>query len=97
MQYTEQTTETAKFLGKQAERFTQGGISPAKIDNAIAGYLGGLGKTTIDTAETIAQLRNGKADKLLTEQPILRSFFVTRLKAQIRFKSFTKHINANQN
>ena len=88
MQYTEQTTETAKFLGKQAERFTQGGISPAKIDNAIAGYLGGLGKTTIDTAETVAQLRNGKADKLLTEQPILRSFFITPFKGADSVQEF---------
>lgn len=88
MQYTEQTTETAKYLGKQAERFTEGGISPAKIDNAIAGYLGGLGKTTIDTAETVAQLRNGKADKLLTEQPILRSFFVTPFKGADSVQEF---------
>jgi hypothetical protein len=75
-------------LGKKAEVFTEGGVSPAKIDNALSGYFGGLGRSVIDSAELAAQVREGRASKLLTEQPVLRSFFVTPFKGAESVQEF---------
>ena len=89
MQYQPYNTELSKKLGSMLDTSViPGGVSPAKIDNAIAGVLGGLGKTTIDAVELAAGLRNGRPDKLLTEQPIIRSFFITPLKGAESVQDF---------
>lgn len=89
MQYQPYNTEVSKKIGAALDNpMIPGGVSPAKIDNAIAGFFGGLGKTTIDAAELVAGLRNGRPDKLLTEQPIIRSFFITPLKGAESVQDF---------
>jgi hypothetical protein len=93
LQYTERTSELAKGLGSKAEAFTAGGISPAKIDNAISGYFGGLGKSVIDTAEVAAQLRSGKTSKLLTEQPVFRAFFITPFRGSESVQTFYEKLH----
>jgi len=51
-QYTHFTSETAKQLGKMAN------VSPAKLDNLIYGYTGGLGRYGIDLSDKMLRALN---------------------------------------
>jgi hypothetical protein len=74
-QYGPTTSDVAKIAGNIL------GYSPAKIDNLISGYSGGLGKYTTSALDTILEktgiTKAPKAPaKQLEDQPVLKAFMV---------------------
>lgn len=72
MQAETYTSETAKALGTFAK------YSPMKIDNAIRGYFGGMGKIVTDAADQIIKQTNTKPipkpSKTPADIPLIRGF-----------------------
>lgn len=58
LQYKPQTSETMKELGKAAQNVPglqkSGGLSPAKMENTLRGYTGGVGRHTLRAVDWIA-------------------------------------------
>jgi len=85
-QYTQHTSETAKLAARLIAKVPQShilstGRSPIAIENYIAAWTGGLGKTTlwsIDQLFTKAGIYNPppKPTTDWTEYPMIKSFFV---------------------
>ena len=73
LQSSTYTTETAKEIGKLIK------TSPAKLENLVNGYFGGLGRYVLETSDWI--LKQGgivspppEPAKELSEQPVIRAF-----------------------
>lgn len=78
MQYTRNTSSLAKLLGKAFH------TSPIVIDNYIAGYTGGVGKTAVRIPDVIADMAgvSGKAApeaKTIGEYPVLNRWTANSL------------------
>lgn len=84
-QYGVYTSELSKEIGSFLDKVGLGNTnaaSPRIIDNTIKGYTAGLGQYGVDLADkAIETVRGGKEAaepaKKPTEQPVLRSFFVS--------------------
>lgn len=74
-QYNTYTSETAKLIGDVLN------YSPAKIDNLIQGYTGGLGKYSIQILDKVLQ-GTGISEKTvvpakgLEDQPVIKAFMI---------------------
>ncbi|AZV56086.1 LPD38 domain-containing protein [Clostridium sp. AWRP] len=74
--YSASTSLLAKDLGKLASTFTEGGLSPKKIDNTIQGYTAGLGKYAVNAIDAILGAKNEKPAGPLEQIPGLKGFLV---------------------
>jgi hypothetical protein len=74
-QYTRYTSESAKLLGRAFD------YAPAKIDNWINGYFGGLGRYAVQAADKILRLTGvtnpvSEPERTLADTPVIRGFVV---------------------
>jgi hypothetical protein len=74
-QYGDYTSEVAKMAGKAL------GYSPAKIDNLIQGYTGGLGKYVISALDSILKgtgivRRPVSPEQSIENMPVVKSFMI---------------------
>lgn len=86
-QYDVNTTETAKFIGKQVNKFT-GGVgafknfgSPRVVDNTIRGFTGGLGTYATSAIDIFAKGGEGepvRPSKSVDQMPLARAFLVNQ-------------------
>ena len=86
-QYDVNTTETAKFIGKQVNSVT-GGVgafknfgSPRVVDNTIRGFTGGLGTYATSVIDVFARGDEGdpaRPAKSIDQQPLTRAFLVNQ-------------------
>jgi hypothetical protein len=80
-QYQPYTTETGKLIGKALSHVPGVSASPAKVDNLVRGWSGGLGNYAmriIDQALLAAGIspREVKPSKTLSDIPLLKAFAV---------------------
>jgi hypothetical protein len=67
--YNQWTTETAKEIGKLL------GVSPAKVENYLSGYTGGLGLRLVQQGETWAGIRGSGREKTAADTPVVGTLF----------------------
>lgn len=84
-QYTTRTSETAKLLGKIIDKISitpdPSLASPAKIENLIRGWSGGLGKYALDASDYVLESAGAispppKPEKTKADMPFVKGFVV---------------------
>ncbi|EAX47558.1 Lytic transglycosylase, catalytic [Thermosinus carboxydivorans Nor1] len=97
LQYGPNTSAIGKWIGEHAiTPWTPQGVSPAKVDNTIRGYTGGLGGLAMTLGDLVAGEFDKRPSLKWTEYPGIRAFTATPYRSSKSVQDFYDRWNEVQ-